>query len=417
MSGASILADDPVTRFLVLCLRARFDEGALDEARAWALREALDWTQVDRRAAEEALTPLLFSLLREQNWPPSDLLERWHRAYMHAAMRNTLRLAELAHIIQALRDIKISVIVLKGAALAKRIYGNVALRPMVDIDLLVHREDLPAAIRAIKGLGYAPHHTEEHPGMFLAYENEVAFHRPDQKGSLLELHWSLIDSPAYQDRLPMAWFWRTASPETFGDAPALILGPEAMLLHLSAHLMLHHQGMGLRWLHDMAEVVQHHSASLDWELLLDRARRYDLLLPLQATLPLVARRWRVSVPGDVLARLTALTPSAREQRIFQQMTTPEAPVARRFWHDLLAISGWRRRLQFLGRKLFPSTRYMRQRYQISSVWLTPFFYPYRWWLGMLSFFHKDTRGDHDGDAKHRSEGGSGGKHIDAATRL
>jgi hypothetical protein len=99
------------------------------------------------------------------------------------------------------------------------------------------------------------------------------------------------------------------------------------------------------------------------------------------------------------------------------MTTPEAPVARRFWHDLLAISGWRRRLQFLGRKLFPSIKYMRQRYQISSVWLAPFFYPYRWWVGILSIFHKDTRGDHNGNAKRRSEGGSGGEHIDAATRL
>jgi len=381
---------DAITRFLLLCLRGRFEERALDEARAWFERSLLDWDQVAQRIYGEALTPLCYALLREQRWLPQAIAGHWHEVYMHNAMRNMLFLVELERILRALDGVGVSAIVLKGGALMESIYSNVAPRPMSDLDLLVRRKDLPAAIKTIEALGYAPRHQEERPGIAFAYENEIALQRPGREDMPLELHWSLFDSPFYQQRLSMDWFWQTAHSAVFEGARALILGPEAQLLHLSAHLALHHHGQGLRWSHDIAEVVYHYRTALDWDMLLKQVRQFQLILPLQKTLPLMAQHWGVPVPQKTLAQLAAFTASSDEQRIFHQMTAPNRSVARRFWHDLSAMSGWRRRLWFLERKLFPATAYMRQRYQISSAWLTPFFYPYRWWLGMQSIFHKDT---------------------------
>ena len=138
---------------------ARFDEDVLDEAQA--ARGALSWEQIEQRAAREALTPLLYSLWRKQTWVPQSVLERWHRIYLHTAMRNTLRLAELTRVLGGFGDIKIPVILLKGAALLKLLYGNVALRPMADLDLLVHLNDAPFALQLLESLGYVLRHPEE----------------------------------------------------------------------------------------------------------------------------------------------------------------------------------------------------------------------------------------------------------------
>ncbi len=380
-------ADDPVTHFLILCLRGRFDTGALDEARDWAVAQELDWRAIDDLATRASLAPILYALLRKQTWFPADILQRWHRAYLTTALINTLSLLELARIGDAFGEAGIPFITLKGAALLGQVYKNVALRPMADLDLLVHREHMAQASGIIQAMGYAPSHEEEHPGMFLAYENEIALQRPGTRHTMIvELHWSLIDSPYYQERLPMAWFWKMVISERVGELTTLILGPEATLLHLTAHLMLHHQGKGLRWLHDIAEVICHFDAAIDWDLLLKQASDFRLTLPVQQALPVVATRWRAPVPTAALEALARLEASPEEQRIFAQMTRANASPGRRLLRDLSGMSGRRRRMRFLWLKLFPSPVYMQRRYGVSHPGLTLFYYPYRWLQGLTDLF-------------------------------
>lgn len=381
------LPHDPIAHFLILCLRGRFDIHALDEARDWQTRYELKWKAVHHRSIQEGLAPILYSLLRKQRWPPAEILTQWHRSYIRTGVANALLLAELAHIENALEEADIPFIALKGAALLTNIYHNIALRMMADVDLLVHRKDVLPATKIIQALGYAPRHQEEHSGIFLAYENEIALQRLEGiRPMIVELHWSLIDSPYYQDRLPMTWFWETAHPECVGKLTIPTLGPEALLIHLAAHLMFHHQGKGLRWLHDLAEVIFRFSASLDWDIVLKMANRFQLVLPLQQIIPFVAEHWHVSIPSATLEALAHLQASPDEQRIFRRLTSREASSPLRFLDDLATISGRRRKIRFLREKLFPSSHYMRQRYDITRSWSTAFYYPYRWWSGLYNLF-------------------------------
>ena len=223
--------------------------------------------------------------------------------------------------------------------------------------------------------------------MFLDYENEIALQRREgMRLMIVELHWSLIDSTYYQERLPMAWFWETAIFGQVGKLATLMLGPEATLLHLIAHLVLHHQSRGLLWLHDVAEVICHFGASLDWDLLLKRARDFHLTLPVQQVLPVVATRWRAPVPTATLAALARLETSSGEQRAFAHLTRANATPGHRLLADISGISEGRKRVRFLCLKLFPSSAYMRHRYDISHPCLTLFYYPCRWSLGLVNLF-------------------------------
>jgi hypothetical protein len=161
-----------------------------------------------------------------------------------------------------------------------------------------------------------------------------------------------------------------------------MLGPEALLLYLCAHLTLHHRGGGILWRHDVAEVLYRYGKELDWDCLLRRAGDYDLVLPLQQVANEVAEGWQVALPDGVAERLISLQPSAHERKVYARMTADFRPVVRRFWGDLAGIPEWRGRLRYAWRHMFPSTGYLRQRYAVQHDALLPFYYLYRWYVGI-----------------------------------
>ncbi len=48
----------------------------------------------------------------------------------------------------------VKVIVLKGTSLATNLYPDIGLRPMGDIDLLVHKSQFRSAIQLVQSIGY-----------------------------------------------------------------------------------------------------------------------------------------------------------------------------------------------------------------------------------------------------------------------
>ena len=377
-------ADEHVRRFLRLCLRARADGDAREALRRAVQRANLDWDMIRRVALAQRLGPLICQALRGHLGVPAEAERSLRDSYYATAARNLILRHELCGALRALRAAQVSVIVLKGAALAETVYAHIALRPMLDVDLLLRQEDLPAARSALAELGYEAPHVEMHRGTTVTYENELALRKPALAEFALDMHWSLFDSPYYQHTLTMDWFWATARPLRIDGVPTLMLGPEATLLHLCGHLWLHHTGEELLWLHDIARVVCVEADKIDWELLLARAQAYQLVLPLRQVLTRLSDEWGAPIPAAVCARLRALQPSKDEARTFQWRTPARRSVAQRFWADVRSMPGWRRRLHFTWTLLFPSPAYMRERYQVTHPVLLPLYYPYRWARGLRS---------------------------------
>src|SRR5204863_7062817 len=143
--------------------------------------------------------------------------------------RNLLLLHELGLCLQQLSAARVEVIVLKGAALAQAVYRDLSLRPMGDVDLLVRRADVATTTHLLAQQGYVPVRAETHPGALAEHESELTFRKPGRVDAYIDLHWTLFDSPYYQDRIAMDWFWNTAQPVSIAGVPTLMLGPEALL--------------------------------------------------------------------------------------------------------------------------------------------------------------------------------------------
>ena len=121
---------------------------------------------------------------------------------------------------------------------------------MADIDLLVSRDQVLPAIVCLQAAGYHRTGLEVRPGDRLLCENDLVLRRDGEGRLPVELHWSLFDSPFYQEGMATEWFWKSRIESD--DHGVTTLGTTAQILHLTGHLMLHHQGRGLLWWHDIA---------------------------------------------------------------------------------------------------------------------------------------------------------------------
>jgi hypothetical protein len=362
-------------------LRARLDPAALDQARDLASGGILDWAAVRQAGRDEGVIPLLYWAVRGRGLIPAWLEQAFAGAYLDNALRNVLLWAELEAVLARLTAAGVSVVLLKGAALGEMVYRNLAVRPMADLDLLVHCRDVAATFAVLGEAGYTPG-WEMRPGFALRHAVEMSFRKEGAVKANIEVHWHLFNRGHHLRTVPLDWFWETARPLRVGEACALALGPEAQVIHLCAHLFLHHRGQGLMWWHDIAEVIHACSDEMDWQALLDRAQAYQVVLPLQRVLIPLAKGWKLPLPAGFQDQLGSLRASPQEARLFAWLNAGRRPGLWNMWAALADAESLRQEWEVLLAYLFPSVAYMRHRYAIASPWLVPFYYPYRWLSGL-----------------------------------
>jgi hypothetical protein len=257
-------------------------------------------TAAVNKLTAEGLAPLAFHSL--SNLPPVDPAIRQLLAHQHrrSARLNLCALADLHVLVPALAAADVPVLLMKGAALATRLYPAASLRPMRDLDLLVRREHAMQAHDVLIGLGYTPA-PERRPGAQLAFGTERSYRRP---GHLpVELHWHVLNLTSYQHLAPAAWFWQQAERVEIASAPAYVLRPTAQLLHLAAHLSLHHfEARGI-WTHDIALLLS--SWQIEPHLLQYAARQFALGPALLAADDATRAHWDIGLSPELREQIEA----------------------------------------------------------------------------------------------------------------
>ncbi len=112
------------------------------------------WTSIVELAQRDGVAPQLYAALQQKNLAaPPEIQEQLRQAYYGAARLNTLQFQELDRVLGRLAEAGIPTLALKGAALASTVYEGIAPRPMVDLDILVPRDQVPQVPEALAPLG------------------------------------------------------------------------------------------------------------------------------------------------------------------------------------------------------------------------------------------------------------------------
>jgi hypothetical protein len=309
----------PAEQLLLLGARTTLSAGVVRQAHT-LLAQPIDWLSFLGRAEFHRVAPLLHKTLPQlgNGFVPAGVREVLSRSYYAWTAKNLHLFGALRQVLRALQAAGVPVIVLKGAALAEVVYGSLALRPMSDLDLLVHREHLPLIHMVLEREGYAL------PASLLppAYYHQNRFHLPyrsHQGNVLVEVHWQLQEALGVQQP-DLAAIWREAVPARVAGVETWVTECENLLLYICLHLhkhgyynrylrtrpdaaayILRGQGVNrLLWFCDLWEVLQRHQEELSWPCLVDKARRWGIEGTVYCSLDLLERLFGPSPAAPVL---------------------------------------------------------------------------------------------------------------------
>jgi len=329
---------------------------ANDEDLSAALTQPIDWPLLLQRASKEGMAGVAahqlqqLSEVRDLDLPLGFFAEALNGIFF----KNGNHFAELARLHQRLVRGDVRVILLKGSALIETVYrGQMGLRPLSDVDVLVRSSDVAFLQEELRSLGF--HSPASSRSLFT--NGPVAF----------DVHSDLIGAGRIRRRSLAVEFdeeslWTRSLPVESGAGHLRILCPEHQFLHLAVHA-LKHSYCRMIWLVDLGLV----SKQLDWSELLHLAEAYGALRPTAYAARCLETLLGIEIPSDARKTLPRLN---KVESGFLDLVKRRRPEMEAFGEPLVAFSipTWRGRLAYLYEYLFPSLRVLVGEAAQPSAW-------------------------------------------------
>ena len=246
--------------------------------------------------------------------------------------------ADQVRLIRSLESAGIEVMTVKGLALAQRLHGQLGLRHVGDIDLVVRPSDAgraDAVLREVPGLfRFRPDIplTPLQLKKFVELKPEFEYRRASP-ALRVELLWRLEGLPETEE------VWSRAVTCSVGGQPMRTLPPDLDVLYLLQH-GARHGWFRLFWLLDAALLLR--DPSLDWERLMARARQMELERPLLQAAALASEILGVSPPA-------ALKPAPHEAGLIAALCAESHRQILRAPREHEGLTEWTRQLGYRTR--------------------------------------------------------------------
>ena len=346
---------------------------------------ALRATSLFDAAEAERVSPLFYYGFLRHGWPERVTeadRRKFRKAYYDSAGRNVELLSALSEVASALSKHDIACIAFKGADLAKRLYPNVALRPMGDVDVYVSPQDAERAEEVLTKLGFRPWSPDMTPGLSRRVRHARLYVGGRQFAMSIDLHWSLVGHS--EDARAPEREWIDRHTRRCGE-PWQCLSETAHLLYLTAHMKLQHydEEIPLLWLLDFHWLAT--SGDIHWNELFDDGARFGWTDAIRACAFDARERLGSTLP-PALERIAA--PMTRALHRKGARNEPE-----RVWNELRTLP-WSGRLALARAYVLPSPSYVRFRYaptRFVPAWAWPLGYLKRWTAMVFKAFALATR--------------------------
>jgi hypothetical protein len=294
----------PEQKLLILCAAPYPNDRQIEEIRRLADAAAtavLDWQEIITQSNKHGISQMVFHTIEKTAGVA--LSETVHselqRQFDWAVRQNLFLTAELIRIIHLLEKEGITAVPFKGPVLADKLYGSLALRVFIDLDILIHPEDREKVRETLLNDGFQPRY---HP------DSAFQFVKPNSL-VILEVHWEAISFGSDWLRklkskpLPTTLSHLTPRLEstTLVGKKVSTLSPEDTLLIMTIHGSKHWWSR-LNWLSDIAALV-HVYPSLDWDWILEQVNYWKIRRLVFLGLNLAHQHLEVALPESVLDQI------------------------------------------------------------------------------------------------------------------
>ena len=315
---------------------------------------------------------------------PATIASSLQNARMINIGRNAFHFAAIEEVLSLFGRENIKVVLLKGLALELTVYGNCGLRQMTDVDILIGRNDYIRARHILMENGY-----DSNPVKSGLHKPIIAWtgkHLPTmmKNGASVDIHIELF--PGKRNKLT-GMILSSAGEITVERELAYIPSPQLLFLFLVRHLHQHELNgeSQLRLYTDLVFLLgKNFGEIINWGLL-ERASEAGMSEILAWKLEPLRDLWGIKFPqwiDDFIDRW--FNPDSINRFVFflksPKGNRPERPgyVYRQIIRD---IPGLHRKLLFILGDLYPSIRFMKERYRCDTSLGAFLRYPLR--LGKL----------------------------------
>jgi hypothetical protein len=229
------------------------------------LSRPINWDTFLDLAAANRLLPLTY---QHAEHFPAEVRTQLAEAHQYHAWRGLRLAGQLITLLDLLSPLP--VMPLKGPILAQQAYGSFALRPSVDLDILIHERDLTQATAQLEAAGYRriPDQSGRYDLKYLLPDHDIR----------VELHWALTHDDLH-GLLDASFLWQHQRTVMFQQHEVRVPSPEATLLYLCAH-GYKDRWRRFFWVVDVAKFIES-TPDIQWDKLLTSAKQagvYRVLL-------------------------------------------------------------------------------------------------------------------------------------------
>jgi hypothetical protein len=331
-----------------------------------ATKLELSSAEVGQWLVGQGLGPLAFARCR-YTFP--ELAAHLETDSFTAVAQSSLNADSLSQIEAAFNEADLPLVLLKGAALARTVYGDMAFRTMSDMDIWVPGADMPQAASLMKQLGFRAHggRTDRSLALQMLSQGEIQFY--GEYWGMVELHWSpfpgwwLARTAAVDDTA----VWQRIEPIVPGER-TYQLSAEDMVIQVAVHLAVNSQFSiaAVRGLLDIALTAK--ARPVDWTVVAQRARAWRVGTAVWQALTLVDQL--IGTPGLAMT-LQTLRPSRLRRWLLRQLVSAESILRgsdlrngrSRFLLLLLLVDRPQDMIRLVWRTLWPESEWLQVRYQ------------------------------------------------------
>ena len=296
------------------------------------------------------------------------------------ALRDSVRIRELARVAAALEAGGCAPVVFKGAALALTHYKDSWSRPRLDADVLVDPSARPRAAATLAALGYTrPPMTA---GRYVMHQEMHVRPDPVVGEHVVDLHWRLTNPNLLAGLPDHAELRARAARAVVPEGELRVASPADALVIACVHRAAHHAGSAdLLWLHDIHLVTSRLTAD-EWALAVTLARRAGVAALVRDGLDMAARAFGERAPTRVRETLAAA--GHEPSSVFLRADLRPLDRLRADVTALGAAGGAR----LIAEHLFPPASYIREKYDLRSGTLLPWAYAKRIVRGASGWFKR-----------------------------
>lgn len=328
------------------------------------ISQGINWDLFLSLAMHHRIFPLVYKTLSGLNNPliPRSVLDALHQEYRKNLLKTIVITGETVKLGKIFQEKEIKPIFLKGAPLAQKLYGDIALRMSKDIDIFVEPRDLEQAEKALLQGGYqkkegdipfTPRQRKEHLDKYHHYS-----YLHQDRGVNVELHWKM-----HQIDLKFSPLTKlTRNSVEIGSFLVPVLPNEEWLFFLMVHGS-NHKWFRLRWLSDIERFFR--VAEINWDKLVSLANCTGMRVIVHQTALLLEHFVDAPIPEHIM-RSSYNDKKAQKlakeviNHLFDQMENihgPEPSYWQAFWSNsgyrLGLRSGWRNKFSFIISLLKP----------------------------------------------------------------